>query len=142
MTLRAACLALLTTVPAFAGGKNEVVGTAQVDDGFADFEVVWDREIGTSYVYKHDLIHKDGMLIFCGAGYFTSPFSKRQTLDLLRKAVVTVGDEVILQDFTFFAKVKRKGDLDSATANCAMTTMKAPKKSIQYTVSHSHRARF
>jgi len=140
--LLAAVMLLATGAGTAALAADPKVFTVPVDDSFHENEMKWTGGVGTSYVYRYNLIDREGTLALCGAGYFTSPHSSRQTRSLMRKGTLRINDQVVLKDLSYFSKVKRLEDLDGAQANCMLTNAKTPRSRITWGIDMGGRARF
>lgn len=96
--------------------KDFYEGDIRIDDGF-----------GVVYEFLFDVLLLENQIAVCGVGKFMDPATQSFTKGLMRKATITLNDKVILKNMGFFTKVKKRDDLATATANCKLTGLPAPK---------------
>lgn len=110
-----------------AAQSAEIIGQVKVESDWFEGKIRW-TDGPPSYSYRWKAAVDDGVVILCGAGYYTSGTMRAQTKVLLEDYGFFVDEKIFLKDLTFFAKAKRSAGLVGATANCASTGQQPPKK--------------
>ncbi|HHI71892.1 MAG TPA: hypothetical protein ENJ91_12885 [Rhodobacteraceae bacterium] len=116
-------------VSAPAGSQARAVKLSRqipVDKSFAEGELKWSDGFG-AYKFLWNVGVFNGEIEICGVGYFTNIQSMSQSKDALRRAYIIYQDKKIMRDLRYFARVKRRSQLKTATANCRTTGVPAPK---------------
>lgn len=133
---KAVVLGLAVSVAGFAAEANSdpsITRQIQVDENFGDG---WIRFSGLSggYYFKMRLIAASGRLELCGVGVFTDVYSRQQEQSVLRDTKLTMNGQAILEDLSFFSRVSRRRDLDTAMANCALTSAAVPRGEAEFDI--------
>lgn len=110
-----------------AKAENTVVAQMPVDDSFVNWGSTWRADAGRGGVYEAriKITEIDGMVALCGVGYLSNQRLRRANASARRGTFLTYDGQEILRDFSFFATVRSEEALDTATANCALTTLRA-----------------
>ncbi|MDH3263789.1 MAG: hypothetical protein OEM24_07310 [Paracoccaceae bacterium] len=112
--------------PAAIAEAEEISRQVPVDAEFGEGSVRWNGLPG-GYFFKARVIAVDGRLEVCGVGAFTDAYTRSQETAVLRETKLTMNGQPILEDLSFFARVNRRRELDSATANCRRTSASVPR---------------
>lgn len=110
-----------------AQAEQKVIAQVPITKDWFESKVRW-NEGPPSYTYRWKVSVEKGVVILCGAGYFTSGTLRSQTQAVLRNYTLHVDGVPYLQDMSFFAKGKRNKGLIGTKANCVSTGKAPPKK--------------
>lgn len=104
--------------------RGTTVSQMRVDDSFGDWGIIWSGGGSGRYEARVKLVDIDGRIGLCGVGWLSSQTYAAANRQSLRTKFLTYEGRPILRDFSFFASVESEPALDSAVANCAVTTMR------------------
>ncbi len=123
VTVAALCIPTLGSVNA---KSNNISRQVPVTSDFISSEFKWEGGLG-GYEFLWGVFVNEGMIEICGVGYFTNIQSISQSKDSMRRAYNVYEGKKIMRDLRYFARVKRRAKLSTATANCRSTGVAAPK---------------
>lgn len=112
-----------------------------VDKDFWDDDITW-NSMGKAYEFKWVVGENKTGLYVCGVGKFLDASTRSNTIEVLRKATVNVDGKMFMKDLTYFGKIKKGEDLNSAKAVCRQTATKWPKGAEGVSIEFSGRYRF
>lgn len=113
----------------------------QVDPGFTTARLDWSGQ-GPGFLLRWKTIGLDDRIGICGAVYYPSNSTRKQSERMLRRSYIEYNNKKIMRDLSFFFVVASRKQLESATANCAATAVRAPEKWTVDLYWDSERARF
>ncbi|SMX34025.1 hypothetical protein [Actibacterium lipolyticum] len=114
------------SVFASASSAADISRQIPVDEEFVPMEL-GGGSIAPWYVFRIKIIEVNGMFEVCGAGRFSNAQVRGQARRFLRHSGMKVNGKKLIQDLTYFSRVKKISQLDTAQANCRATNVKAPK---------------
>lgn len=110
-----------------------------VTPDFVEGEINWNDGIGVSYVYRVHIIDSGGRLAICGVGAHVQGVHRRQSLEILKRARVTMNGKPILTGFEYFPEVGSKAQLASAQAVCKQTLTPSPRQQVEFGIDYGRR---
>ena len=127
----ALALSLIAGQASQAVAQSNISRQIPVDGDFIDSEISW-QSLPGGYQFKLNVIAVDGKFEVCGVGTSTNAQTRRFERRLLRGAKFTVNDRPILTDLSFFNRVSRPSQLDTAIANCRATGVAVPRGRVSF----------
>ena len=116
--------------------------TTPVTEDFWEEDIEWTGGSGRAYEFRWYATVIKGQIAICGAGKFIDPTNRTASIDVLRKAKVTLDDKLILTDISFFTKLKKADNLMAASATCRNTGAKLTNGANNTGLEMSGRSRF
>lgn len=120
--LRTVPALLLIAAPATAAEEFMV----PIDDSFGRGTVTVNG-YGRAYVYRWNVINRNGLLAVCGTSYFPDASSAIGVRRMMRRAEVRLSGKRILRDLSFFNQVRSESGLETGKSTCRTTGVPAPK---------------
>lgn len=125
ISIRAACVFMMLAGAALAG-SDKGLRQVPVTPEFSEGEIKWRGGPNLGYLFRWQVQVHEGFLAICGAGAEGEHNLRSATRKVMRRAYIEFEGRKILEEMTFFNRVKRRSGLDLAMANCWLTDVPAP----------------